>query len=642
MIFFFSIYNIARALTDSANSSNLNSVDESENLYFDHAVVTYKTRITSHLERRVLALLWMEFRGSTGNFRTVNLKKISETVGVGIGGLRVLLRDLVEKKMIKLPNPDPLFAKDGSFTSMEIGPGSELVRLTDEGVFAEDEKFEIILRGIQNKQWEFMYDDWKAWNAIPYLSISFYCKDSRTETANPASVVSSGSLDNNESQECQLASPSLEVKEEDNLELMDEDAIFEDTMEWIVIPESDHLSSKRVDETRLKTLLEKLTEDSLCILEHELKQAPDDPFSKAWFSPSIHNLSEKSRASFGNALYNFMTSGLNANSRGSVSSELLDNGLLISIPEFKSDSDSEPSRYLPSPQMVKAFFGEKGLRDFGFMNDLTEIIHPDNIVPKTLYYSSDISRDLDEIRHVCSQEHFTKISERFAEKGKRASLTFMLYGGPGTGKTEIVKQIAKESGRDIIIADYTRLQSSFVGESPKLYKQLFIGYKYMCAMCPTTPILLFNEADSFMNKRVSITRSYDKEENGIQNLILQEMENFEGILIATTNCEGEMDNAFDRRFLKKLKIGRPDADARVKIWESLADDTIPNTAIPALARDYELSGANIENIVTRLDLHYIIYGERPDIRRINEECKNEMVANRIEAGNVRRRVGFIQ
>jgi SpoVK/Ycf46/Vps4 family AAA+-type ATPase len=63
----------------------------------------------------------------------------------------------------------------------------------------------------------------------------------------------------------------------------------------------------------------------------------------------------------------------------------------------------------------------------------------------------------------------------------------------------------------------------------------------------------------------------DQTENAIQNIILEEMENLDGILIATTNLTENLDKAFERRFLFKIRFDKPTLEAKTNIWK----DKIP-------------------------------------------------------------------
>ena len=95
-------------------------------------------------------------------------------------------------------------------------------------------------------------------------------------------------------------------------------------------------------------------------------------------------------------------------------------------------------------------------------------------------------------------------------------------------------------------------------------------------------------------------------ENSLQNIILQEMEQLDGIMIATTNLQENMDKAFERRFLYKIKFEKPDASVRSKIWRQMIPElTEADAAI--LAGDYELSGGQIENVARKHTINSLLY-----------------------------------
>jgi SpoVK/Ycf46/Vps4 family AAA+-type ATPase len=106
----------------------------------------------------------------------------------------------------------------------------------------------------------------------------------------------------------------------------------------------------------------------------------------------------------------------------------------------------------------------------------------------------------------------------------------LLYGGPGTGKTASVKQIARTTGRAILMVDIAKIQSKWVGESEKNLSKVFEEYRNGKKAFANDPILLFNEADAILGKRFSVKSSVDKSYNAMQNILLQELEDFEGIL----------------------------------------------------------------------------------------------------------------
>ena len=127
----------------------------------------------------------------------------------------------------------------------------------------------------------------------------------------------------------------------------------------------------------------------------------------------------------------------------------------------------------------------------------------------------------------------------------------------------------------------------------------------------------------------------DQTENTIQNIILQEMENLSGILIATTNLTQNMDSAFERRFLYKIEFSRPCLAARQSIWQSMMS-SLAETDAGVLASRFDLSGGQIENIARKAEVDTIINGSRPTVDTLAQYCKDENLNNLNNA----KKIGF--
>lgn len=266
------------------------------------------------------------------------------------------------------------------------------------------------------------------------------------------------------------------------------------------------------------------------------------------------------------------------------------------------------------------------------------LLRHDRITGKHMYYPKAVSRQIEELTGLLMPESFDKVCARLAAKGMRKGFPCLFYGSPGTGKTETALQIAKATGRDIFQVDVSQLRSKWVGESEKNVKGLFECYRSMVGQDGPAPILLFNEADAILNKRKQGAEGgVDKMENALQNIILQEMESLEGIMIATTNLTGNMDSAFERRFLYKLEFERPSSEVRARIWQSMLP-SLDEAAAMALAEDYDLSGGQIENIARKVSVSEVLYGA-VTAGMLREFCDQERLSS-CERQSGKRRIGF--
>lgn len=265
-----------------------------------------------------------------------------------------------------------------------------------------------------------------------------------------------------------------------------------------------------------------------------------------------------------------------------------------------------------------------------------QVLGPDRISEKQLFFNATEGDQLKTLTVLLQEANFNNVVRRLTEQGMRPGFCTLFYGGPGTGKTESVYQIARKTGRGIFVVDVSQLKSKWVGDSEKTVKELFDEYKNIVKNSKVAPILLFNEADAvFGIRRTGAEQAVDKMENTLQNIILQEMEDLQGIMIATTNLTQNFDSAFERRFIYKIEFHKPDIDARANIWASLMKDIDLHTA-QVLARDFDFSGGQIENISRKATVDYILRGERPDIDSIRKLCNAETLSS----GTQRNRIGF--
>jgi len=186
------------------------------------------------------------------------------------------------------------------------------------------------------------------------------------------------------------------------------------------------------------------------------------------------------------------------------------------------------------------------------------------------------------------------------DKKKGIDARIIFYGAPGTGKTMTAMSLAKTLKRPILSFDCSKILSMYVGESEKNVRRIFDEFKELSRKAKVEPILLLNEADQFLSSRTQGTgSSADKMHNQMQNIFLEQIERFEGILIATTNLLENIDKAFSRRFNYKLEFKRPNKEQRVRLWQLMLPekaDYSEDFDIDKLS-NFDLSGGQINLII---------------------------------------------
>ncbi|SFV58914.1 Cell division protein FtsH [hydrothermal vent metagenome] len=183
-------------------------------------------------------------------------------------------------------------------------------------------------------------------------------------------------------------------------------------------------------------------------------------------------------------------------------------------------------------------------------------------------------------------------------KGIDAKIIF--YGHPGTGKTMTAVSLAKTLKRPILSFDCSKILSMYVGESEKNVRRIFDDFKTLSKRAKVDPILLLNEADQFLSSRSQGSgSSADKMHNQMQNIFLEQIERFDGILIATTNLLDNIDKAFSRRFNYKIEFKKPGKKQRLRLWQYMLPENADyeeNFELAELAK-YELTGGQINLII---------------------------------------------
>jgi len=285
---------------------------------------------------------------------------------------------------------------------------------------------------------------------------------------------------------------------------------------------------------------------------------------------------------------------------------------------------------------INVFFQEDRDMFVGREMKSKDIILHTNIIEKQLFFNEKERKSLDFITDLLHQENYLSVVNRMKDMGLRPGFTILFHGFPGTGKTESVYQISKSTKRDIRKIEISSTKSKWYGESERLIQEVFVSHRKMVDTSSVTPILLFNEIDGVFGTRKTVgTSSVDHTENSIQTIILDSLDNFQGILIGTTNLPKNLDPSFERRFLYKIFFEKPDSQSKSLIWKSKIP-SLSDEECMKLSERYDLSGGQIDNVTKKYVMKEILTGYKSTLSEIEEYCQEEFLVKKPEY----RKIGF--
>ena len=153
-------------------------------------------------------------------------------------------------------------------------------------------------------------------------------------------------------------------------------------------------------------------------------------------------------------------------------------------------------------------------------------------------------------------------------------------------------------GMKLLVVDYAEAESMWIGETPK---NIVAAFR---AAVDQHAVLFFDEADAIATRRsASAPLRSDREANLTVNILLRELEAFNGIVIFATNLAANFDPAFERRIRTHVLFEMPGVEERERIWELQVHPKktplAPDVDFRRLAERYVLSGGNIKNVVIK-------------------------------------------
>ena len=263
--------------------------------------------------------------------------------------------------------------------------------------------------------------------------------------------------------------------------------------------------------------------------------------------------------------------------------------------------------------------------------NIFELVEPETSL-EDVVLANETQETLGNLRRQLDKEVIGRLVEwGIKDKKHGIDARIIFYGAAGTGKTMTAYSLAKSLKRQVLAFDCSKILSMYVGESEKNVRKIFDTFYDLCEKTKSEPILLLNEADQFLGARSSgVTSGAEQMHNQMQNIFLEQIENFRGMLIATTNLLENIDKAFSRRFNYKIEFKKPNQEQRVELWKKMLPADAPyekNFNVEELA-EYALTGGQI-NLIIKNTAYKVAVMENPifSIKEFEKEINKEKDAN---------------
>ncbi len=199
-------------------------------------------------------------------------------------------------------------------------------------------------------------------------------------------------------------------------------------------------------------------------------------------------------------------------------------------------------------------------------------------------------------------EHLGPGFQRNANRGVRALFT----GASGTGKTYAARILAAELGMDLYRVDLASVINKYIGETEKNLHRVLSRAEALDVL------LLLDEGDALLAGAPD-RASNDRYANLETNYLLQRLENYQGIVVVTTNLGDNINSAFQRRMDVVVPFLLPSAEERWRILDLHLPEghEVPVEMLDRVASACHLSGGQLRNAALHASLLGLDEGHRP-------------------------------
>src|SRR5437763_9509514 len=219
-------------------------------------------------------------------------------------------------------------------------------------------------------------------------------------------------------------------------------------------------------------------------------------------------------------------------------------------------------------------------------------------------------------------------------------LAFNFAGPPGTGKTICAQAIAHALGMKLLVVNYAEVESMWVGETPK---NIVAAFR---AATEQNAVLFFDEADAIASRRSAGSGlPHMREANITVNVLLRELEEFNGVVIFATNLAANFDPAFERRIRTHVRFEMPGLEERERIWQVQVHPSKTPLArdvdFRVLAERYPASGGDIKNAVIKAAVAAAAEPGADAVKRIHQRHLERGMEEVMAAANVMQQSLFV-
>lgn len=293
----------------------------------------------------------------------------------------------------------------------------------------------------------------------------------------------------------------------------------------------------------------------------------------------------------------FILAGIDLEKRKEVATLLIDEASLVQqgILYLEHVPEGEPAmsgKLIMTQEYVDYFLtGEKSKPKFSPEFPAREI--KTELSWSDLVLAEAVLEQIEELR-IWVDHNFTLMQEWKMGKKLKPGYRALFHGASGTGKTLTASLLGKYTKKPVFRVDLSTVVSKYIGETEKNLERLFQKARNR------DWILFFDEADAIFGKRTGVKDAHDRYANQEVSYLLQRVEDFEGLVILSSNFKSNIDEAFLRRFNAIIKFPFPNPEERKSIAERAFPQAInyeSKQATLELFKTYELSGGSIMNVV---------------------------------------------